>query len=75
MRLRVEPQEVTRGQNVTVHWNVPDGQNVRLDPGNLAVPAQGERVFTPTRSTTYVLTAEVGGETLQTSARVAVVSP
>jgi hypothetical protein len=58
---------ITTGGSTTLRWNVtPKTADVRIDPnvGN-GLPVQGNRLVSPTVSTTYTLNARVGNTTAQ----------
>jgi len=52
----VIPPEITKGSKVTIHWEVSDADDVRLEPFG-QVPLMGDRVVEPQETTTYKLDA------------------
>ncbi len=64
-KLAAQSHSLSCGANTTLQWNSTDAVDTSVS-GIGEVPVRGDRVVTPTRDTTYVLTAKgPGGESTQ----------
>ena len=70
-----EPTRVERGQSVTLRWATTGANDVTLDQGLGAGPANGSRQVFPASTTTYVLLARNGANTDTRSVTVEVTAP
>jgi peptidoglycan-associated lipoprotein len=71
IRMSLDQDAITRGQSTTLHWNSNNADRVTIsDLGT--VPASGQRVVSPSQSTTYTATATGPGGTDTASARLTV---
>ena len=62
--------EITRGQVVTLSWNVWNAATIEIDNGFGAVPASGTVTVKPQSTTTYTLTARNADGTVSRAATV-----
>jgi hypothetical protein len=53
----VSPTNITAGESATINWATLNADSVSISGGIGTVPANGQRVVTPTATTTYTLTA------------------
>ncbi len=70
--LSANPTSIERGQSATLTWTTDHATSVRIEPEVGAAPPSGNRAVRPNQSTTYRLTAEGPGGTIDASARVTV---
>ncbi len=70
----VFPTEVTKGQSVTIKWQVSNADSVTLQPFG-TVDNAGEQTDTPQQTKTYTLIATNQGKTVQKSQEVVVTIP
>ena len=69
--LTAQQTQLNCGQSTELKWNATDAASISItDLGN--VPAQGDRTVSPTKNTTYELTATGPGGTVRQDAAVAV---
>ena len=68
----VSPQTVTSGWACQLKWNVTGAASVTLDNGIGSVGASGSVCVTPTKTTTYTLSATNSKGTVMQSAKVIV---
>ena len=66
------PGAIARGASSTLQWNVTGATDVTIAPTVGAVAASGNTTVSPTETTTYTLTAKVGGVQQTASATVTV---
>ncbi len=63
VRFELAPNAVDPGQSTTLHWEALNAYSLSIEPGIGAVATRGNRVVTPARTTTYVLTVSgTGGD-------------
>src|SRR5207245_10078735 len=55
--LQANPTTVNKGESSTLSWNSTDATQLSIDPGLVAVNAQGSTKVSPTDSTPYPITA------------------
>ncbi len=70
----VFPTELTKGQSVTIKWQVSNAESVTLQPFG-TVDGSGEKTDTPQQTKTYTLIATNAGKTVQRSQEVIVTEP
>ncbi|GIU74894.1 MAG: hypothetical protein KatS3mg004_1981 [Bryobacteraceae bacterium] len=70
-----EPSTITRGQSSTLRWSVENASEVVIDQGIGAVPLRGERIVSPSSTTTYRMTARSAGGDAVAAATVTVTAP
>lgn len=68
--LNASPESVTPGQTSTLSWQSTNATDLDIEPEVGKVAPQGSTPVTPTRSTTYTITATGSGGTVTASARV-----
>ncbi len=67
-----DPPSVVEGESSTLYWNVSGASAVRIDPHIGDVALTGNRVVSPTATTTYVLTATNETGSITSTAQVSV---
>jgi hypothetical protein len=73
-RSRTRPEEIQAGDAAEIEWNVRSADSVRID-GNIGkVPLSGSRQITPSKTTTYTLTAGNHGVEVTSTTTIRVVA-
>ncbi|MGO4881281.1 MAG: hypothetical protein ACLP59_10705 [Bryobacteraceae bacterium] len=72
VQFEVTPQTIANGERATLTWNIPNGKDVSIDPDFPNQPSQGSKEVHPTASTTYTLTAKLGGKVVKLTTAVTV---
>lgn len=75
VEFRAEPERIELGQSTILSWSTRYAQQVRIEPGVGDVALSGSVEVSPTKTTTYVLTATGEGSTTSEFAEVTVVIP
>jgi len=73
-RFNVSPSTVNRGESVTVVWDVSNATDVEIQPGLGNVDAAGSSTVTVNETTTFVLTASNGSNSINESITVTVLA-
>ncbi|ACO45546.1 FHA domain-containing serine/threonine-protein kinase [Deinococcus deserti] len=63
---KLQPEAITRGTSATLSWNVENATSVSID-GIGTVPAKGKKTVSPRISTSYVITAQGGNNSVTTA--------
>lgn len=71
----VNPSSITRGGCARLQWSAPGAVNVRIVPGVGPVGVSGTQEVSPHEPTRYVLSAEIGGSTVERMVDLAVLPP
>lgn len=73
-RIMVNPAAIEQGQSATLTWQTTDANGISIT-GLGMVAANGSQAVSPTRSTTYTLTAKGPGGSIEATARITVNPP
>ncbi len=74
--LSASPTSIERGQSATLRWSSTNATSASITPGVGTVPTSGSRRVSPTRTTTYRITARsTDGQTATASTTVTVTEP
>jgi peptidoglycan-associated lipoprotein len=73
--LQATPQNIQRGQSVTLRWTSTNATSLNLTPGVGNVAAEGMTTVMPADSATYTITATGPGGSADASARITVTVP
>ncbi|MBN1856649.1 MAG: hypothetical protein JW846_06840 [Dehalococcoidia bacterium] len=68
----VSPSTIEAGESATLSWSIPDATSISINEGIGTVSASGSTSVTPDETTTYILTATVGGSTVALNTTVTV---
>ena len=74
-RFSASPSSIDKGKSSTLRWSTSNATSVSISPGIGKVSAGGSRKVSPSKTTTYVLTATNSIKSIKVSAKVTVRPP